>query len=352
MFQLNVLALSCSVSFILLVFYTCGIIQGLSQNSNTTSQQPLNSSILQSYSRNLSSNSNIDQSTKFVDVAKVLYDSHNYSQAIQYLDKALAIDPDLPYALSLKGAMLVEMGRYHEGILWAEKALALDPNYFNALLTKGVALTSLRNYSSAITYLDKALAFNANDTLLILNKGNAFSGLGRYNEAMFNFDRVLTTDPKDATYCPALYGKGTSLGDLHRYNEATEYFDKILSICPKDPYWVYALYGKGISFAKLGMQDEAILNYDKALAIKPNYVDILHSKGWALFSHLRIPEAITTMFKAYTLEKNDIIWDSKVFAFPDILRELKNSSRHFYPSPFSFTSFNFTLDNYNKIYLF
>jgi tetratricopeptide (TPR) repeat protein len=81
----------------------------------------------------------------------------NYSGAIQYYDKALAINPKHISALNNKGAALDSLGH--------DKALALD---------------GLGNYSGAIQYYDKALAINPNNAALLYNKGLALHNQSNY----------------------------------------------------------------------------------------------------------------------------------------------------------------------------
>ena len=73
-----------------------------------------------------------------------------------YTTKALALD---------------NLGNYSEAIQYYDKVLAINPKYTNALYNKGVALDNLGNYSEAIQYYDKVLAINATDTDALYDKG-------------------------------------------------------------------------------------------------------------------------------------------------------------------------------------
>ena len=59
-------------------------------------------------------------------------------EAIEYYDKALAIDPDYVNALANKGLALYNLERHLEAIEYYDKALAIDPDYVNALANKGL----------------------------------------------------------------------------------------------------------------------------------------------------------------------------------------------------------------------
>ena len=67
------------------------------------------------------------------------------------------------YDLYNKGAVQDSSGNYTQAIQFYDKALAINPNYINALTNKGVALDELGNHTGAINYYDQALAINPND---------------------------------------------------------------------------------------------------------------------------------------------------------------------------------------------
>jgi tetratricopeptide (TPR) repeat protein len=71
----------------------------------------------------------------------------NYAQAVEYFDKALAIDPNYKFALNGKGWALYYQGNYAQAIPLFDKALAIDPNYQDALSGKQNALSNLSHDS-------------------------------------------------------------------------------------------------------------------------------------------------------------------------------------------------------------
>ena len=75
-----------------------------------------------------------------VDKAYALYSQGNYTQAIQYYDKALAIDPNDKDALDGKGNALYNQGNNKQAIQYYDKALAIDPHYTDAIYDRDTAL--------------------------------------------------------------------------------------------------------------------------------------------------------------------------------------------------------------------
>src|SRR5215469_9035972 len=78
----------------------------------------------------------------------------NYTEAIPYFDKVLAINPNYSLALNNKGAALYGLGIYNESIAYFDKALSVNPYYTTALYNKGAALSKLGIYNESIAYFD------------------------------------------------------------------------------------------------------------------------------------------------------------------------------------------------------
>ena len=68
------------------------------------------------------------------------------------------------------GSALSKLKRYKEAIDWFDKALAIDPNYIFSLRNKGSALNKLKRYKEAIGWFDKALAIDPNDSISLNGK--------------------------------------------------------------------------------------------------------------------------------------------------------------------------------------
>jgi tetratricopeptide (TPR) repeat protein len=73
-----------------------------------------------------------------------------------------------------KGNLLYDLQMCIEAIPYLDKARALDPNDKNALYNKEEALKNLGNYNKAMTYFDKALAIDPNYEAAIFNKGQSY----------------------------------------------------------------------------------------------------------------------------------------------------------------------------------
>jgi tetratricopeptide (TPR) repeat protein len=189
-----------------------------------------------------------------VNKTTTLYYQGNYTQAIQYYDKALAIDPHYMDAIYDKDTALnrtasvsafvdranafYALGNYTEAIPYFDLALGIDPNNKDALNGKGAALNGLGNYTQAIQYYDMTLAIDPNNKFAFDGKGNALYGLGNDTQAIQYLDKALAIDPN---FKQALYHKGFILYGIDNYTQAIQYYNRALSI---DPNYTDALNGR------------------------------------------------------------------------------------------------------------
>ncbi|HEY7082385.1 MAG TPA: tetratricopeptide repeat protein [Nitrososphaeraceae archaeon] len=212
--------------------------------------------------RNSSSSAEV---SSLVNQGDALFNQGNYTQAIQYYNKVLDIDPNDINLLNGKGDALNGKGNYTQAIQSFDKVLAVNPEDSSALNGKGNALSGQGNYTQAIPYYDKALAIDPNDKVILTNKADAL------------FHQVTLYDPGNYTQAIQYYDKAT---------QAVQYYDKALAI---DPNYKNALNGKGSTldgignaFYNQGNYTKAIQYYNKALSINSTNTGTLFDKQNAI----------------------------------------------------------------------
>ena len=174
-------------------------------------------------------------------LGKVLARMGKSQDAVQELDLALAIRPDLPEALSEKGRLLAKLNRSEEGLKLLEKAAQLEPGnaricvdraevlasmgrrgeaqsqlqlavqlqpgFWEAHYLLGVELAVDEQVSSAAEQFLETVRLNPGYALGHLNLGIALAKLNRINDAASQFQETLRLDPnnrKAAEYLEAL----------------------------------------------------------------------------------------------------------------------------------------------------
>jgi tetratricopeptide (TPR) repeat protein len=137
---------------------------------------------------NLNSAGALDNEYKaYLNKGVVLQRLGNYTQALDYYDKALSIDPKAV-------------------VNYYDNALRIDPENVSALIEKATVLLILDNYTQALDYYDKALSIDP-------------------KAVVDYYDNALKIDPENAL---ALVNKANVLGMLGNYTQALDYMIKLL----------------------------------------------------------------------------------------------------------------------------
>lgn len=108
----------------------------------------------------------------------------NHEEEFRCLDRALAIDPDLPEALLSKGQTLGTVYQnYHEGVVLIAKAIEADSDFarrnFRVYWWKAKFLMELRRDEEAIRSIDEGLKIAAGDQYLLDLKATALAKMWR-----------------------------------------------------------------------------------------------------------------------------------------------------------------------------
>jgi tetratricopeptide (TPR) repeat protein len=119
------------------------------------------------------------------------------------------------------------LGQHEEALQSIDRSLALRPGDADALLNRGNVLEQLRRYEEALASYDQALALRADFAEAALNRGIALRYLSRHEEALTSYDRALALRPD---YADAWNARGASLWDLRRLDAALASYDKALAL--------------------------------------------------------------------------------------------------------------------------
>jgi tetratricopeptide (TPR) repeat protein len=271
----------------------------------------------------------------WLNLGRQQFQAEQYSQALQYFNQALNLDPTLTDAWNGRGAALKKLGNFSEALAAYDCALQLDPNSYKAWCNKGLLLEDLKDYSNAVTCYETALnlqpnAPNAADIRTRFsalkrqgyqqpgnpsttdsntreensnpdatsaaeawfNQGNQRFMAGDFWGAIAAYEQALAIKPDDHQ---AFYNKEIALADLGRYEQAIAAYEQALAIKPDDHQ---AFSNKGIALADLGRYEQAIAAYEQALAIKPDLHEAFSNKGIALADLGRYEQAIASYEQA------------------------------------------------------
>ncbi len=217
-------------------------------------------------------------------------------QAVELIEKAIALDPAVPTAYCNLGSALTALQRHAEALASFDTAIALKADLADAHGNRAAALNALRQFEQALASCDKALALKPGYPEAHNNRAHALSALKRYEDAVSSCDRAIALRPN---YPEAYNNRGNAFNALGRHTEAVASYDKAIAFAPK---YAEAYNNRGNAFYHLGRAEEAVASYELAIAIRPDYAEAYNNRGNALTSLQRCTPALASYDRALALK--------------------------------------------------
>jgi len=167
-------------------------------------KKPVNANASGSAEGTRSAEENRTQARAYLDEGKQLYIDDQDEKAVEVLNEAIKLDPDLAEAYFRLGLAYVAVGKEQE----AEDS-----------------------YKTAVEKYKKYLEANSKDAEAHYNMGQAYAGLHLYTEAVREYRQATRLKDDDADM---FYDLGTALSKLAQYDEAVAAFSKSLEIDPEN----------------------------------------------------------------------------------------------------------------------
>lgn len=163
----------------------------------------------------------------WVRLAELEFSFGRTSDALQALNRGLALSPRNAQAYALRGFLLSAQNNIKQARESFDEAIRLDGALANAWLGRG--LTYIRQGQDELGRRDlqTAAALEPNRSILRSYLGKAFSDVGNTKNATRDFDRAKELDPKDPT--PWLYSAIENKQE-NRYNAAVDDLEKSIEL--------------------------------------------------------------------------------------------------------------------------
>jgi adenylate cyclase len=199
------------------------------------------------------------------------------AKALELLEKALAIDPEYPLALSLAGWCHAQRSVYN----WAddiaasqamarslaERAAEMSGDDPVILAVLGAVHTFVRNHGTARVLLERAVALDPNAAWAWSRLGWLENYADQPQKAIVNFERALRLSPIDPMNFNNYVGIGSAHEVAQEYDKAAAFYRRALEERP-NAVWIYRNLASSLSGA--GRIDEAKQAFAEMLRSYPN----------------------------------------------------------------------------------
>ncbi|MBZ0108363.1 MAG: tetratricopeptide repeat protein [Candidatus Scalindua rubra] len=213
----------------------------------------------------LKSNGEIEKSFAYTNLAIFFYLNKWYDKTIKMCDAALALHPDNPITMYVKGKTLIDKKDFSQAFIQLEKTVEIQPDFISP------------HYDLAKLYLL----------------------MGETDNSVEEYKRLADLDPENASV-------RLSIGNIYsrqgKIDKAIEAYQQVIALAPDSPVGYNELaYHYAESETNL---DEGLEYALKATKLAPNDAAILDTLGWIYFKKNNFIKAIESLKSAVASRQN------------------------------------------------
>ena len=206
--------------------------------------------------------------------AKYYYNLEGYDQAIDDLEKAIAIDSSFLAYHHLLADVYMDYYKSKPAVTTLRLAADQFPDSLQTLLKLSEFEFILKQYDESIKTCDKILRKDGQNAEAYYMLGRNFKGKKQVKRAINSFQTCVENDPD---HIDAYFELG-NLFDQQKNPIAEKYFDNALRIEPKQ---VGVIFAKANHYHNMGKLNKAVEHYKKAIVIDAQYADAYYNTGLA-----------------------------------------------------------------------
>ncbi|HEX4523292.1 MAG TPA: tetratricopeptide repeat protein [Casimicrobiaceae bacterium] len=188
-------------------------------------------------------------------------------EAIECLERAVALRPDYAEAHLMLAQALRILGRIAESAASLEKGVALMPNFAEAHSNLGLLYGELGKRDAAEESFRKAIAIKPGLAWAHSNLGNILTAQGKFPAAIESYRKALAVEPNHVETWVNLANTLYAQDDV---DAAVDGYRKALAIKPDH---ALAWLNIGAPLQAQGNLDAAIESFRKALSLRPDYAE-------------------------------------------------------------------------------
>lgn len=177
------------------------------------------------------------------DRAGRMFREHRFQEAMDAVDEALRLDPNLAPALTLRARLAMAANRYDVARQSLERAIAADPGSWYARFLYGYQFYQQNEMPAAIAALEKARALNPRDPPAALYLGLAYEAVARTDDALGLYRRAIELEEAAGTvHVETLLTAARLFLLLGRFDDAAGMAERAAKTSPasRDPHFELA----------------------------------------------------------------------------------------------------------------
>ncbi|MFM9850274.1 MAG: tetratricopeptide repeat protein [Hyphomicrobiaceae bacterium] len=240
----------------------------------------------------------------FYGLGEALSGEGGVSVGAVYLQMALYLKPDFPFALAALAGLYENTKKYDDAIAAYDRIEKGTPLQSAIDIRKALNLNQLERVDEAKTLLEKLAREEPTDVRPVEALGNIMRGHKRYEEAVDYYSRAIALIGKpEKKHWTQYYARGTCYERIKKWPQAEADLQKAMQLSPDQPLVLNYLGYSWVDQSRNLKQGLALI--ERAVQLKPDDGYIVDSLGWAHYRMGNVKEAVRFLERAVELKPED-----------------------------------------------
>ncbi len=209
----------------------------------------------------------------------VLQQQNDFQSAEEILDSLLLQYPENSLIQDLMGMNKFANERFYEAMDYFDRAIALDSSFYIAYFNKALVLDAMGRKEAALLWIDKAIEKSQKASHLYFDRALLKKDFGDLEGAEKDYSRAISIDEE---YSNALFNRAITRKMLGNYREALRDVNLLIERQPMRPD-NYNLRGNIRQL--FGDLRDAIDDYDRAINMDDEYAEAYLNRALAYISN-------------------------------------------------------------------
>ena len=227
-----------------------------------------------------------------------LYQGNEYELVLARVQKLLKNYQSSVLLLNIYGVSLARLGRYTEAIEYYDRAIAVEPNFAEVYNNKGNALREVGEVKEAVKIIQRAIKLNPTYVEAYYNLGLVYQKSGDNERAIKNYTKSIALKP---TYIDAHFNLARAYQEIGEVEKILKHYLEVVHLNPEH---VGAHINLGIEYKKQEKNSLAIKHLSQATKLAPNYGDAYYNLANAQLQKGDTVSAQENYLKAVDMDPN------------------------------------------------
>lgn len=239
-------------------------------------------------------------SSAFGNKGTFLYEEKRFPESLECLNKAIQYDNKDKYSYRYRALVFTQLKKYDDALNDYNQAIAIDPKYTVVYRERGWFFYTINEKDKALADYNKAIELYSKHSGVFCDRGTLYHNcFNEPDKALADFNKSIYLDAENAV---AYNNRGWLYED--KFDDMVKALADYTRTIELDPKYALAYKNRGRLYYTMDEKDKALKDYNKAIELDPINSNYYFCRGVVYHQLGKLEDALTDYNKAITINQD------------------------------------------------